>query len=892
MVVTSPGTGDPSVGELSPQRTGVRRRFSGVIDADTAFLGPSAHWGTSTQRYLAADDIRFFQSDDEHGLLYVASTRIGSFSRPILLLPPALRDGMEWQVRGSTSDALGTFTAELRTESTLYGPDLPVWRVTQRNEVTGNAFHTDYVEGYGAVATESAELMRAVIPLTSSPPRATWPLSTLTPLNDGAPLLEDLAAKHVELVQPATGPATLRIGGETAYWDISGAIGTFSLAPSDACLELDQGQFSEAVITAYRGTHVPEPTCATALGGVLTEAGTYTQVVPVPSTGFPTMNSSTPFVAQDGTVQAILRLHDQHTDRGWLRGVPGAHTFATEGPHAGPIDLPWRPGAAGLGRVLTPLASTGDDDGIGFALQLDDVLLHGHSRGDRIDSTLRFAATIPGGRVGARLHPGGRDLIVTTIDGVVDALKVGVDGIELERIAVLDLPDGHELVGALPSDDGLLVFTLVGREDPVLFGDRPYLGALHAWTASITPVDNPRDLDSPNAPELGLRAWPTHDGVRVCWTQGRSEPSLDDWTLGGAPAHARRSGDDCIVVSGDIDPERVDAYRVEGPVPGVGRVVFAHEAPSTPEPPLWEHGSHPIAPIAGGFISYSLLYDAHMAPIGVPMLPRVRASELSRPGTVDLAGLGVWQLSQSSVRSASCPDPDVACRLLRHWGPDRQMDLVIAGGEILNAVAGGGVLLTGYNYGNLSQQALVLADGSFHPLPFTTEAATSTVQYYGGRSDGSACGIRSGPGNASSITCRDPDGTFHDLTLDDPLQVGRLGRAWAAAEGGFYVDAGPRIYFVDPEGPSLTETDLTPYDITNRLLEFTWSPSGELFAALYDRRQHGLLGLLYLANGDVTEVSVPEEMLDLQEHGSLLVGDQTFVLMPGSSGRRRVWHRD
>jgi hypothetical protein len=884
--ITDPGTGTASSGIVSPTWAGVRRVYAD--GAVTTMLGPTERWGKSLVRFQATDDVRFFHVNPEVGLLYDGTTRIGATNPPILLLPPALKDGMKWQILGTMGQALGTFTVEAKgAQPTLFGT-LPVWRVTQKNEVTMNAFWTEYAEGRGAIAADDRQVVAAVIPLE---PRAALELrsrTALTALGDGKPVAEDFSASTLSLIQPESGAGTLRVGGMIAWYMNTSGVGSYVRSPAVLCAQLSGGAITNVELNSYTsGTTGSEAPCGDASASVIHEG----QVISQGVDGLGKLEASlgAPFVDADGMVRGIGAVTDSYYDKIWIRAQLDMMTwntdFAVRSRTSGSLDLPWRQEGA-VTHILGGAVQT--SDAIGFVAHMGDRLFHARSDADGF-SALRFVATVPGARLSARLDGTSRRHLFNGADGTVDELTITSDGATLTRVADLDLPEGHELVGALPDGaNQLLVFTVQGRGDFVGGSREPEMGNLHAWTAALpAPPSNPAEYEGPSAAELNIVAMPTGPDVQVCWPSGTAE--LTGWTLGGHAARAipARSDGSCVLLLRDqtlpFDPAALDAWLVEGPVPGVGRVAIAQHPDRALTVKTTPEAQGPLVALGGvGFTSKSLHYGPALTPVGAPPAAIAIASTPLGGQFPDLAGLGIWWAFKG-FDCGTIPN----CTQIKRWGAE-YLEMNVPSSTMGAQLAGGGVILQGSAnaFGMGQDSGLLLGDGTLKPLDNVPGGVT---YYYGGKSDGTACGISLvALGNSmyrSDLFCRDPDGTLRVTQLDSTIpDITSVNTAWWAGPGGFYAPsaATQSLWYIDPTALTATAIAL-PVAVTNNFgFEPAWSASGELFLLIA-----GGESILQVKDGVVTSIAVPAEW---RPPGtiSLVVGPDLLILTTTGEGPHSI----
>ena len=190
-------------------------------------------------------------------------------------------------------------------------------------------------------------------------------------------------------------------------------------------------------------------------------------------------------------------------------------------------------------------------------------------------------------------EPGGKTVLLTTFAGRIDRMYLVDDGIEIEPLGDVAVPDGQFMTGAVLADGELIVFTQRDFTGIDVHFDRgftcngactglnratpPQHGQTLVWRADLpTPVTPERP-----SPQWGVTARPTGLDVRVCWPPGHGAPELDGWTLGGHPPRAVTTvgGEDhCVLLSRDLAiPDVLSAHAawaVEGPLPGYGRVAI------------------------------------------------------------------------------------------------------------------------------------------------------------------------------------------------------------------------------------------------------------------------------------------------------------------------------
>ncbi len=395
-------------------------------------------------------------------------------------------------------------------------------------------------------------------------------------------------------------------------------------------------------------------------------------------------------------------------------------------------------------------------------------------------------------------------------------------GLQRSLIARPQMPEGHRFIGAFPVGDRIIVATQTGDMyiAPDTFDEVAVAtAAIYFWRLPLNAAAEPEPF--PSHLELNLAA----DGVdmRVEWSPEAEAPAMTGWTLADVPVRAFSVPVERLVnhqssiaierhalllnrrnvaeVAPELSvPEGIDgptppplpllypeqgelgAYRAEGEIPGLGRVLFAGRVPQTDlnagpgyqEPPVLDSGMDED-------------YDGHPDP-----LQTVR----------DRSGVGRWTVGAWTTPTGSCSTEsctpvsyfvDGSPSTLQTWLVPTTM--YEAGVKILTSPPEGGIVYGG-NTGSVYHVAI---DGTITELAYPPGNETST--WMGGPSINpsvpgslSRCRTdRDATTHTVSITCATSDGVERTSpTLVEPeLQIAGTDlddvRWGLDAEGGIYV---------------------------------------------------------------------------------------------------------
>lgn len=888
--VIDPGTGEPNEAPLHPMVIGSRRAYAGGHITNVV-LGPVDLWGTSAHRVatlrgisgtaLIVRDVRLYASGAQ-GLALLGSAHDGPSDPPILWIPADLRDGMRWVVR----DAAGgqaTFRAERQRPRSIFG-SAPVWRIFV--ESGGTELWTEYAEGFGPVAADDIPVDLAIVPAEVAP-TPTGPRLEL-----GPPIFEEsgIVPQLLGLVHMPDGARVARVGG---YVEISGGsmprttVDCLRFAPDGAFVGQERTRFDDP------GDDGRSAECPNAMAAAFDAAGELTQpaapAVTVAQTGV-----LTSFRGRGGTIARIGR-----STSVWV---------GNESLLLGPLDRPFDTvRERGPFERFFLVDAVQDEATIGFAEWIDGRLFHGRVHGidparRRIDGdgALRLLASFHGARVAATLDADGRTYLISSAEGAIDRVAIDADGVTVERVGVVALPDGDELVGAMELDASRLLVVTMQRAATGLAATN-LLWSIAALPGA--PVESEATLAAHN-----VLAWPTGRDVRVCW-RGRAADGIGTWTLGGAPAEAYLAFDGgdmvCAIVLRDLDdePDGDAAWLVRGTVPGIGDLAIGI-APSSFDPsaaPVLDPATSTFASIAGGaFVTPTYLHSEDALPIGAPRGYVDFPPDVVTP-MADVAGGGVWR-ARPIVAPETCPE-EVAepCHEVVRIGT-APLRLHVPGGfdrglspsRFVSPVAGGGVI---WRAGEVDGMGRVVAtyaiiDGEGGYTELAPIADTLETSHQAADDTGRVCGIRLRRGATAGSTirdlfCRAPDGS---IVYADVADAGPFMGPWFPGRGGFYVQIAGGWAFVDPATAIPTEVDLSAFPpvASSRLALPSHSPSGELFVRAVDA--DGAVQAIYeLADGAAIAQEVPELARAPRDPAPFLVGDDLFVIASAPPLR---WARD
>jgi len=507
-------------------------------------------------------------------------------------------------------------------------------------------------------------------------------------------------------------------------------------------------------------------------------------------------------------------------------------------------------------------------------------------------------------------------VVLSTFAGRLERLHLEDDGVRLEPLGDVDVPDGQLVVGAVIVGDALEVYTQRGFKGVDPWFDRgwygctlcrgvnraqpPDLGEILRWRAPL-----PSATPTRPAPLWGVTATASGHDVRVCWPPGQVEPSLDGWTLGGhAPRAVTPVGGEgrCVLLSRDLaiadNLAANSAWTVEGPIPGAGRVAIA-----TP------------VQLAFDDVEEDLSVSRHAVPYASDGLGAyfagVTAADGARLGAggVSDADGGAWPTLDATFYEALAhegfhklqPDwvttlPDAAGRGL--YVHDQQTlyrwdgAALIALTELVDALPtfdtrceGGGIIVNDAVY--------VSPDGDETPVPPGVDALRSRFRL----ADGSLCGQRdvsTGTPSIRVMACVDASGTL----VDGPELPGEVQELVFGRDGLVYLlgvtpdDPGfGRLLAFDPTAMTLAEVDLEGLGLTLEpgdglgLGAPTVAPDGTPFAVLTAHHlAYGEHLILRFGADGLTPIVRPE-LRYLANLGPprLAVDDHFFVLSGGRS---------
>ncbi len=639
--------------------------------------------------------IRYLSVDDD-GVWYVGAPREGLLEEGALLVPREVRVGKKWETRLGGKVRYSGEVMSRTEEDTLFGRRA-VWmlRLTDHRALTyegqdarsvprknGLAFALRLVEGRGPddfgqltscrpwdpVRLGDLGGQTVIVPLDDDPrARVTAPEVVLAPLGT-APLTERFlpwaAGLYPDPQDPTSRVITLRgrfpffgqylIGDAEVGFDAGGG---WSDVPGMRC-----AHWRGDTITPFRS----DETCTSPDAVLVTRDGAFS-ALPIFAEGSPLQRELCVgdcervyhefigiFEGADGLPRALSwgdegLLESGRYEQGTLTN--GSLSYVDER-----FDV--YPGYAGLFDVPTSqlVWPRLHEDGTLSLVEFADDYRSPSSR-------VAFAHLPAPGRIRARhlayvalerpatvVEPGDRAHYVFGAEGLLRRVHIGRDGIELEPVARVRLPNDDLLTTAFVAGDEIIALSQRNfrgydawfRPDGYVPEEAVELGEVYAWRGALPP---PSPKGKPSA-YFGLEVQVVQQDVRLCWPPGAGTPEVTTFTLGGRTPAAVVAFDHCVLLVREAAPqeelEKNSAWTVEGEIPGAGRVAIGIG------PDQWrrrhtgdgfEHGySSPIGfPVAGGG---SVAHDRTHGP-GLTVPQRLFFDNTGRFAP-DLAGQGLW----------------------------------------------------------------------------------------------------------------------------------------------------------------------------------------------------------------------------------------------------------
>lgn len=671
--VLDPGVGDPNGEDLWPMAVGMRRNDSVVAGISHAGGGldlyrfvqpptPTRVPGVSNPPSTS------WYSDTAHGLGYHGSTAVGFVRRPMLLVPDEVRVGMAWETT-LDEDLVRFEVVERNLVATVWGERV-VWTIRQFI-VDSGALDTEWrwVEGVGPDGAEVGVLPHD--PQTGiDADTGALAAGEAVQGSDGGPFLVQGPTDgyaHASVVAGAGGAAQVHLQPRPPevispglclrlLGDAVSVIGFDSLTLGDvaegACPSLPwridpsqsvAGSHAALAVLADDGVHW-------ARGG---SAGTVEQ------TDYGTTFRANYFSTLDLDGRVATLSHE--VSRAGVRRANFATLDSDE--TTTPVVMRWasvdqvrmgHPALFGdLGPARTVPLRVDPTAGAPLVLSTGAGVWLASTFDGRAIGAADLAFFLPG-NAHYRLDRQGRQVLVTSPDGLVHRIDARDGSLTLTRVAQLDVVLGDSLVAAFQLE---------------LDGDVAVLTATANVSCSVVGCDREHRLQrvpaiaQPDRPPPSASVSSTLDGLDafVCWPRAFGPPSMaSGWTLGGrapvAVVEEPEAAGSCVLLVRDVsetpDLSRPDAFLVEGTVPGVGRVTIAHAMSG--EGPQHEIDSFsnvsdqppsvalvPYAP-TGGFVSNTARYGR--SGVLVSQADNRVSDDLEpqyRP-VQDLTGRGLW----------------------------------------------------------------------------------------------------------------------------------------------------------------------------------------------------------------------------------------------------------
>lgn len=830
--VLDPGSGPSNARPLDPLPVGERRSSPA---APTVVIAALQRNGVTVKQVLGTDGTVVWISENGDGQFLFASSLDGVLSDPVLLVPASVKVGMKWQAGAYT------FTVtDSKTMPTVLGAQV-VWTIVQSKDDA--TVERQYIEGYGQMKVGTTVFSSFVIPLEPPAP----------PVDDDAPVAPT----------PLTGAAT--------QLSVTAQQPVFLSALDDGAGSLTLGVTSlQLFYDSMNGRYVPVPAydCSTFHGGALS-AGCMQPTMPNSDySGAVRVGGAWSIEPRDGYGRpkpvALGLQNFRYLDAAGQPHDATSRSNASDwsvdfGPTTtlrGSPDFSWPRYEQFLGfptRSYLPALQVDANGVLPFAIWTNSGIV--------TSSHLRFTATdghvepptpvgVAFGTQSVRTSPTEREMLFALPDGTITRVQNTADGTALETLAHVAVPAGKSLVGAVRitrdgharADDALLVAIYNG----------PTLAAgLKLYTTSLATVpQHPRPVATPAS--LAVSAVRAGVDAEVCWPASTDTGLGSGWQLGGLAVAATYRGDQagtCVLLVRDASLRAaaattmapIDAWHIEGTIPGIGKVALAiNDAHDIGGPTFTATNAYTytLAPLrGGGFIDTNgklsdpdgLIVDDGDMP---GTLPTDVAVKVMPNGTGFL-----WFHGDDPVRGSDAPYlvgrttrpialPSGACT----------MPPCKAGMGGVAVQQGGGYVVP---IGNIPGQPVVFAPDGTATLatakfPFrVTVAPGNTVianqQELAHLTDGSYCSA-STTASGYYLWCVDAAGTVRSK-LWTPAPTGGAFSLHAFSDGTFLV-ATPTLYRFD--AAALTLTLLATVPPVADLPAVRMGTDGSLWAQLYD----------------------------------------------------------
>jgi hypothetical protein len=799
--------------------------------------------------YLRSNGV-FFREGPE-GIFLEESLSAGPDVYPVLVMPRTVRVGMTWGTRSRKDGPVTLHQVTSRAVAITPVGSKTVWdlRTSDEADTVRSREVAEFIEGVGYLGT-SLTVVRSQPPGHLETDVTPTPLTPAIGTDGRQATVANFRPRELQIIDPGFGaPRTVFIDGERITWD---AIAGKEVASRAAhCLTWNGHLLTDVPgdlpngVHFHRGNKCPGDA---EVGGtrywttrdtvsVLTEGVVW---LPESQVNSPLVSGPlwTTFVGSDGRPRILTANGSPSGTQLTVQSFaapPGVDTF-TKQMLAGWVMAGGRP------PYMVPGAGSSADSP-SFAV-LDEYAGVSHAA---LDGNLLRVPTVAGAAQGVRslgVDGSGQRLWASTADGAIDRLVVDASGVRRERLARVAVPAGQTLVGAVVDGSKLLVFT---HEDtkvaPGVLGYDD--GTVFAWTAP--PLSAP--VPEPFTPALGVQSsWVASD-FRVCWPPTPEAFDATGWTVGGAPPAAVipdparacvtlvRDTDAMVdgVVEGGQSPPPADWNRAEGPVPGIGTMLFANQRNATAQAVDSKLDYRKIVPLPSGG---GVTDDEVFAPGVIPVM-RTLGQNLVGSGTVgDRSGAGLWrpgyrqhpveQADDQFVELFSGPLPKLIA--LQTIGRSHVSSMPVVLGP---AETGGIIVMTYANFPTTPTRVwFVKPDATLEELPvdkdqFSVDFRRANGEYCRGVDVPHFCMQGDGSGR------RDTTRRFYSIPVNSDL--GSTG--WAPLGDGTYLVHDPDAVGGMHVGRLDADTwTITPYpsssDPATRVNFLRQGPDGRLWAVL------------------------------------------------------------